>query len=193
MHWVHEGSVYDERRKVEVQPQHFIPFCPSFLHLNLSIKIRLARKIMILDVLWHYEKYVIDNYSLYLDYVYVRTNRFSFFTFLADLHLSCPTYVKPWLLNLWLETQWSHLSCQIHLFLLTLCTVDACTQKPKHTTQVASNRPPRLSSLSSCLIWRCENNGHHQASSLRHFPHYYHYIITSTFKAWMNEYIQANG
>lgn len=49
----------------------------------------------------------------------------------------------PRLLKIWLETQWSHLSCQIHLFALTLSTV---TQTHTNIKKTSSNSlcPPSL-------------------------------------------------
>lgn len=58
----------------------------------------------------------------------IQTGSFSFLssTQLTSIFLSLPSAHKknpPRLLKIWLETQWSHLSCQIHLFALTLSTV----------------------------------------------------------------------
>lgn len=67
----------------------------------------------------------------------------------ADLHLSCLSSIHtPWLLKIWLETQWSHLSCQIHLLLLTLSTAST----PTNTESNKINSARRVS-LDCRQLW----------------------------------------
>lgn len=91
----------------------------------------------------------------------IQTGSFSFLssTQLTSIFLSLPSAHKktpPRLLKIWLETQWSHLSCQIHLFALTLSTVTQTHTNIKKKKKTSSNSlcPPSLFFLSFISIYK---------------------------------------